>query len=237
MKALKYYRVRISFEKHIEAESETEAKEITLDCMVNKPNNIEWEVERIGRKKCVVYGYKEELDKVEEGKMYIHVERCDNDKAEFFGVYEAQDDGTESWIADFRSYNDAVLFALEKEKNGVIMSERIEIGCLKCDLHKNPLEISWCEKNCSKYYRCDTVAAALERELKSEEMTENEKIELWDYVDNAIFEMIEELNPSNETKIEWKTDGVADARAEIREILIRLFCDKLNICYEEEFYP
>jgi len=67
-------------------------------------------------------------------------------------------------------------------------------------------------------------------------MTEREKMERWDLVDNAIFDLIEELNPSVETKIEWETDGVAEARAEIRETLIRLFCEKLKLCKEEEFY-
>ena len=113
------YRAKISFEKHIEAESETEAKEITMECVNNEPGRIEWEVERIGGKKCAVYGCKEELDKVEKSNMYTHVERCDKDKAEFFGAYEVQDDGTEEWIADFRTYDDAVLFALEKEKEEI----------------------------------------------------------------------------------------------------------------------
>ena len=68
-------------------------------------------------------------------------------------------------------------------------------------------------------------------------MTEREKMERWDLVDNAIFDLIEELNPSVETKIEWETDGVAEARAEIRETLIRLFCEKLKLCTEDNFYP
>jgi len=113
------YRAKISFEKCVEAESEQDAKEILLDCMDNEPSRIEWEVEQIGRKKCVVYGCKEELDKVEEGRYYTHVERCDNYKAEFFGVYEVQDDGTEEWLGDFRTHGDASLFALEKEKEEI----------------------------------------------------------------------------------------------------------------------
>jgi hypothetical protein len=66
---------------------------------------------------------------------------------------------------------------------------------------------------------------------------EKAMIEKWDNVDNAIFNLIEQLNPSVETKIEWETDGVAEARAEIREILIGLYCEKLNLCKEEDFYP
>jgi len=65
-------------------------------------------------------------------------------------------------------------------------------------------------------------------------MTKEEK---WDLVDNAIFDLIEKLNPSVKKKIEWETDGVAEARAEIRETLIHLYCEKLKFCKEEQFYP
>jgi hypothetical protein len=41
-----------------------------------------------------------------------------DDEAHFFGVYEIQDDDTESWIADFKDRMDAELFVLEKEKFG-----------------------------------------------------------------------------------------------------------------------
>ena len=69
------------------------------------------------------------------------------------------------------------------------------------------------------------------------EIDERAKMEQWDIVDNAIFDLIEKLNPSVETKIEWTTDGVAEARAEIRETLISLFCGKLKLCTEDKFYP
>jgi len=62
-------------------------------------------------------------------------------------------------------------------------------------------------------------------------------IEKWDFVDNVIFDLIEKLNPSVIKKIEWATDGVAEARAEIREALIRLYCEKLKFCKKEKFYP
>jgi len=71
----------------------------------------------------------------------------------------------------------------------------------------------------------------------NDSVTERAKMEQWDIVDNAIFDLIEKLNPSVETKIEWATDGVAEARAEIRETLIRLFCEKLKLCTEDNFYP
>jgi len=66
---------------------------------------------------------------------------------------------------------------------------------------------------------------------------EKRKFELLDLVDNAIFNLIKELNPNMETKIEWTTDGVAEAKAEIRETLTRLYCQKLMLCTEDEFYP
>ena len=68
-------------------------------------------------------------------------------------------------------------------------------------------------------------------------MDERAKYEAWDNVDNAIFGLIEELNPSTEIEIEWTTDGVAETKAEIRDTLIRLFCRKLKLCTEDEFYP
>ena len=67
------------------------------------------------------------------------------------------------------------------------------------------------------------------------EVDERTKMEQWDIEDNAIFEMILKLKPAG-AKIERETDGVAEARAEIREALIRLFCEKLKLCKEEEFY-
>ena len=117
MKNLKYYQVRISFEKRIEAENEQAAKEALLDCMDNEPNHIEWEVELSSNYR--VHAVRETLDKALDGGIMRYVERCDNSIADFFGVYEAQTGGTESWIADFRTYDDAVLFALEKEKEEI----------------------------------------------------------------------------------------------------------------------
>jgi len=65
---------------------------------------------------------------------------------------------------------------------------------------------------------------------------ERAKMEQWDIVDNTVFEMILKLKPAG-AKIEWTTDYVAEARAEIREVLARLFCEKLKLCTEDEFYP
>jgi hypothetical protein len=44
------------------------------------------------------------------------IETVPNDEAGFFGVYEVQPDGTDEWLADFRNWDDAQMFALEKEK-------------------------------------------------------------------------------------------------------------------------
>jgi len=65
---------------------------------------------------------------------------------------------------------------------------------------------------------------------------EKRKFEKWDFVDGSIVELIEKLNPSP-TVIGFATDGVAEARAEIRETLVRLYCERLKLCTEEEFYP
>ena len=40
----------------------------------------------------------------------------EDERAEFWGVYEVQEDGTEEWIADFLEHNDAQMFAVEKSK-------------------------------------------------------------------------------------------------------------------------
>jgi hypothetical protein len=50
------------------------------------------------------------------GRCNTTIENVMFDNAEFFGVYEVIDNGEESWIADFYKYDDAVMFALEKEK-------------------------------------------------------------------------------------------------------------------------
>jgi len=63
-----------------------------------------------------VHGCKETLDKIEDGKIWTHVERVDNSEAEFWAVYEVKRNGMEDWIADFRDFDDAEMFALEKEK-------------------------------------------------------------------------------------------------------------------------
>jgi hypothetical protein len=57
------------------------------------------------------------LDKNGKPSGFISIVDYD-EEAHFFGVYEVQDDGAESWIADFKDRIDAEMFALEKEKFG-----------------------------------------------------------------------------------------------------------------------
>jgi hypothetical protein len=44
------------------------------------------------------------------------IENVLDDEADFFGVYKIKLDGADEWIADFKSWDDAQMFALEKEK-------------------------------------------------------------------------------------------------------------------------
>jgi hypothetical protein len=57
-------------------------------------------------------------------------------------------------------------------------------------------------------------------------------IERQDFVDNVIFDMLEELNPSKH-ELEWDIKPIS----EIREVIIRYFVEELKICTEDEFYP
>jgi len=63
-------------------------------------------------------------------------------------------------------------------------------------------------------------------------MTENQKIEQWDFVDNTIFELINKLNPS-ENVIEWDIKHIS----EIREVLVNIYVNELQLCTVDEFYP
>jgi len=61
---------------------------------------------------------------------------------------------------------------------------------------------------------------------------ERQNIEQWDFVDNAIFNLIKELNPS-EKEIKWDIHFIS----EIRAVLINLFVNELKLCTEKQFYP
>lgn len=63
------------------------------------------------------------------------------------------------------------------------------------------------------------------------ELTEKE-IRRQDFVDNAIFDFIKELNLSSKT-IDWNIEMIG----EIRDIVSDWIVNKLKICTEQEFYP
>jgi hypothetical protein len=55
-----------------------------------------------------------ESDKNGKPRSFISIADSD-DEAHFFGAYKVKEDGTESWLADFKDRIDAEMFALEKE--------------------------------------------------------------------------------------------------------------------------
>ena len=60
----------------------------------------------------------------------------------------------------------------------------------------------------------------------------DEQIKRQDDVDNAIFELLEQLNPSSK-KLDWDIEYIGAVRDEIE----RIFVDELKLCSEQEFYP
>ena len=67
--------------------------------------------------------------------------------------------------------------------------------------------------------------------MKEIELTQKE-IERQDFVDNKIFDLINELNPSDQT-IEWDIEMIGL----VRDSVLYCFVDFLEICKEENFYP
>lgn len=59
----------------------------------------------------------------------------------------------------------------------------------------------------------------------------DEQIERQDFVDNAIFELIQNLNPTDK-EIGWNIDFIGD----IRDLIESRFVE-MGICSEKEFYP
>ena len=68
-------------------------------------------------------------------------------------------------------------------------------------------------------------------ELTDEPTLTNEQIKRQDFVDNRIFELIQELNPS-QTEIDWDIEVIADVRETIRIWLV----EDLKITDEMSFY-
>jgi len=60
----------------------------------------------------------------------------------------------------------------------------------------------------------------------------DEEIKRQDFVDNAIFDMIRALNPTNK-EIEWDIEMIGNVRDEISEWIV----SRLELCPEQKFYP
>ncbi len=59
-----------------------------------------------------------------------------------------------------------------------------------------------------------------------------EQIKRQDLVDNAIFQLIQEVNPSN-TDISWNIELIGT----IRDAMQTIFVENLALCNKETFYP
>ena len=57
------------------------------------------------------------------------------------------------------------------------------------------------------------------------------QIEREDFVDNAIFDLLETLNPTNQ-KLDWDIEMISA----IRDMISDYFVD-IEICTEQDFYP
>lgn len=60
----------------------------------------------------------------------------------------------------------------------------------------------------------------------------DEQIKRQDLVDNAIYHLIQEVNPAGKT-IEWDIEMIGDVRDVIREWLV----ERMNVISEQRFYP
>ena len=58
------------------------------------------------------------------------------------------------------------------------------------------------------------------------------QIERQDFVDNAIFELLQKLSPTD-TKIEYDIDAIGN----VRDTLTEIFVHKLKVTSEDKFYP
>ena len=59
-----------------------------------------------------------------------------------------------------------------------------------------------------------------------------EQLRRQDFVDNGIFDLIQNLNPTS-TEIEWDIEVIGQIRDRIRYLLV----ERLQICDEMSFYP
>ena len=68
--------------------------------------------------------------------------------------------------------------------------------------------------------------------MKMRTKKERQKIERWDLVDNSIFELLNNLNPTDKN-LNWDIKIIS----EIRLLIQSYFVDELKICKEGKFYP
>ena len=64
-------------------------------------------------------------------------------------------------------------------------------------------------------------------------MNRNFDFDRQDYVDGAIFELVQALAPKGADKIEPSLDWVGQVRDEIQKVIV----DRYGCCTEREFYP
>ncbi len=60
----------------------------------------------------------------------------------------------------------------------------------------------------------------------------NKQIERQDYVDNAVFQLIGDINPTSKD-ISWNIEMIGEIRDNVRHWLV----ERLEICDETTFYP
>jgi len=63
------------------------------------------------------------------------------------------------------------------------------------------------------------------------ELTDNQ-IEKQDYVDNAIYQLIQSANPTN-TAIEWDIEMIGS----VRDVIVKFMAEKRIVADERQFYP
>ena len=65
--------------------------------------------------KCNIRGCRETA-KLDRHRFVISIETVEYEEAQYFGAYEEVVGGGEIWLADFHYFDDAQMFAIEKEK-------------------------------------------------------------------------------------------------------------------------
>ncbi|GHT66175.1 hypothetical protein FACS189452_01600 [Bacteroidia bacterium] len=69
------------------------------------------------------------------------------------------------------------------------------------------------------------------KEMPNDSVVTKKQIERQDFVDNAIFELLQTVNPSNK-EFDWDIEMIGDIRDAIQHYII-----KKTDCSEQEFYP